>query len=186
MSFVKIDKTFDPKVNFWELNPQMIIISPYSKLYARDKSPNKVNSSKEMWICFLMCDPDEDINILFRIDLDKRRETIKENYYSQIDWNDELFNQCLTAYPNDCLTAVEKSLKDTKEYILSRAQMLKEIVKDKKAYMANMSKIDTAISKNDKIYKDYAAIEQEFMKAKSSDAEVYGGRRETKQEKGLI
>jgi hypothetical protein len=45
--------TFNINHNFWELNPQIIYINPFRKLYERDKSKDKLISSKEMWCVWL-------------------------------------------------------------------------------------------------------------------------------------
>ena len=50
---INVSKIFDIENNFWDQNPHMKILEPFSRLFKRDKSKNATNSSKEMWCIFL-------------------------------------------------------------------------------------------------------------------------------------
>ncbi len=62
--FVKINKNFSWDTNFWELNPQVAFIYPFSVLYNWDDGQDK--SSQHMWSVFFMVDPDEEEQPLTR------------------------------------------------------------------------------------------------------------------------
>jgi len=179
----KVCKNFTKDINYWELNPQVAIVLPYSLLYDRDESEDKTKSSGEMWSITFMSDPDEDVNIFFRYGIKERQERLTELF--QTDWEDPFIKQCLESYPNDFMDSIEKSLKDTKEYLTERANILKSVMSNRDEYLQNINKIDTAVSKNLKLYEELAEIQQKFLKAKEYTT-VKGGRRETKQEKKLI
>ena len=106
MSFTNIRKDFDPKQNFWDINPQLTMYKPFSKLYKRDKSKNKEQSSKEMWTIMFLSDPDDMVNKFARIPYNERLEMLKEEYYPEFDEEDEDIAECLEKYPMECLTAV--------------------------------------------------------------------------------
>jgi hypothetical protein len=54
------------------MNPWLKYISPFSKLYDKYE-----DASAYGWAMFFMSDPDEDINKLYRYNLQSRREYIK-------------------------------------------------------------------------------------------------------------
>lgn len=60
--------------NFWDLNPQVSIISPFAALYKRDKSHKKANSSKEMWCVVFMSEANPEKNKLYRLPQEERKK----------------------------------------------------------------------------------------------------------------
>ena len=78
MSLVNESIQYENK-NFWEVNPQLVYIPPFSELYNKDKSKNKEKSSKNMWCIFFMSDPDEDKNKFYRIP-EKERLEISQSF----------------------------------------------------------------------------------------------------------
>lgn len=200
--FVDIDKNFDPKVNFWKKNPQIAFLDPFNKLYKSDDGGS--HSSSLMWACFFFCDPDEEINRLFRIDEENRIIAI-ENYYPDLDWDDPLFQEVLEAYPFECLTSIERALKEEKDSLRARAKLLREtpytidepmrndmgeIIPDKSGrpiiIKGTATQLDNMRGKTQKIYEALETTLDKFLRSKEESARVYGGREETLSEKGLI
>jgi len=167
--------------NFWEANPQLIIMPPFSNLYSTDKSKDKEKSSKDMWCVFFMSDPDEEKNLFYRIPESERLTMLKEVYNPTFDIEDELILKALDAYPVLCLTAVERALKGEKDALAKRAVFLQKAEYD----FETMKDLDNAFSKTSKIYENFEAIEERFLKQKNQ-SRVKGGRRESASEKGLI
>jgi len=188
-NFVRISKKFDIDQDFWELNPQLKIIPPFSTLYP------KKNSSKIMWAIFFMCDPDEDDNLLFRLELEERKKVIEENYV-EVNWEDETIAACLVEYPWSCLTSIQRALKEEKDSLVARSHLFRDTVPtlDKTTIIDgkpfNMKgtalQLDAMRAKTLKIYEEFEKVEAKFKKAKSEDARVYGGRKETLSEQGQI
>lgn len=187
--FVRINKTFSIDQNFWELNPQLVILPPFNKLYKIK------DSSKIMWCIFFMCDPDEDENKLYRLQEEKRKETIEGNYY-KVNWEDPLIKECLEAYPFECMSSIERALKDEKDSLVRRANLFRttELTLDKTKIIDGKSvvikgtaiQLDTMRAKTLKIYEEFEKVEAKFKEQKAEEARVYGGRKETASEKGDI
>lgn len=180
MSLVNESIQYDVK-NFWEVNPQLVYIAPFNSLYATDKSKEKEKSSKDMWCIFFMTDPDEEKNKFYRIPEKERLEMLKEIYHPAFKEEDELIAECILKYPSICMTAVERALKDEKDALAKRAKFLASAEYD----YGTMKDLDNAFSKTSKIYENFEAIEERFLKQKSH-SRVKGGRRESASEKGLI
>lgn len=176
MTFTNITKKTNPNTDFWELNPQIQYISPFNKLKDAFK-----DSSQHMWAIFFMSDPDEDVNKFYRYDLEKRKQNI-QNFYPNIKWKDALFIECLEAYPYECMTAVQRSLKEMQDSLKQRAKFLITT-----PYTLDTSaKLDAMHTKTDKIYDQLEKAHQKFQKQKEEEVRVYGGRKLSMSEKKLI
>jgi hypothetical protein len=175
-----IQKDFDPTMNFWEINPQLIYINPFSDLYSNDKSKNKEQSSKDMWCILWMNDPDEDVNKFYRIPKEERIETCK-NFNKTFDPQHPLIEECSKYYTELCLSADEKAYKLQKDQLIEIAQYLNTLPLD----LDTIGKIVDLKSKMPKIYKDFETVDKLFQKVKS-EQRVFGGRRQTSREQGRI
>jgi len=196
-TLTNIKKDFSPDKNWWELNPQMIIMSPFSKLYDRDKSKGKIKSSKTMWCVFFMSEPDEDINKFYRMPHEQRQQMLKDTYNEHFDWKERLTEECLDIYPHICLSAVEMSLKEEIDSMVIRAKFItresQDLTLDKteivngKAFTVrgNALQIENIRSKTPKLLENYEKIKEKFLTQKAA-AKVKGQRRQTKAEKKLL
>ena len=180
-SFINVKKSFDPSFNYWELNPHLIYLKPYSILYNEDKSKNKEESSKIMWCVTWMIDPDEETNKYYRLDEERRLEVCKE-FQPKFDNTDELVQSIMVSYPEDCLTVIERSLRDTKEFMRKRDKF----IKSQEYNFETMKELDDAATKTIKIYQDYEKIEKVFTEEKNKSTRIRGGRQETARESGRI
>ena len=187
MAFTNITKSTDPKSDFWKLNPQLQYITPFNKL----KDKFKKDSSQYMWAIFFMSEPDEDINKFFRHDLEKRRENINNLY--QIKWDDPLFQECLEAYPFECMDSVQRALKDEKDSLRGRARLIANTEYTLDKTDENGKKIIGTATQLDRMRKDtakiYESLEQallKFSKQKEDEIRVHGGRKQSASEKGQL
>lgn len=190
---VKINKNFTPTQNFWELNPQLIIMQPFDRLYATDDGGEV--SSKYAWMCFFMKDPDEDDNVFYSLPEEQRVKMLRETYFPDLDLGFKEYVDCLEAYPDICLSMVEKSIMKQKELIRRRDRFLDnmEYTLDSHQVVAGkvqvipgtFKQLEAAHKTTPQVYKMLKELEELFIQEKSS-GEVYGGRRETFSEKGLI
>lgn len=180
-SFINIKKTTDPNINFWELNPHLIYIRPYSILYNIDESKDKSDSSKTMHCIVWMIDPDEETNKFYRLPEDERIEACRE-LQPTFDVTEDITKQIMEKYPEDCLTVIERSLRDTKELIRRRDLFLKT----SEYNFETMVAIDNAIGKGVKLLEDFDKIEKKFLESKLSAIRIHGGRQATARESGKI
>lgn len=178
-SFSNINKS--QSGNFWELNPHMIYVEPFSNLYLLDKSKNKEDSSKDMWCVLWMTDPDEEVNKYYRV-LDKQeRLNICTAFNPKFDIEHPQIKECLERYPFLCLTADELAYKLQKDQLIEITQFLAT----QTIGMDNVKEIIDLKAKMPKIYQDFEKIDKLFHKNKSENR-VWGNRKLNARETGKI
>lgn len=197
IKYINIDSRIDPKESFWDLNPQLKYIHPFAKLYKFDDSKDKAESSQMMWCCYFLQYPDEQENLFFREgDFNERLKIIKDNFGKDLDWDHEIFNECIEKFPEKCLTSIQKALKaeiesmqqralvlSTTQYTITGEQLIEgELVSIKKG---TAKELDTIRKATPQLIQNYKNIEDQFFEEKQ-EAIVEGGRRESKAEKGEI
>lgn len=178
-----IQKDFSPNLNFWELNPQLAYIDPFTQLYVRDKSKNKVISSKEAWCILWLSDPDEDVNKFYRLHTVSKETVIDacRNFYPDFDPEDEIIAKCLEQYPFLCLSADERAYKDQKDQLIKISKYLNTYEVD----LSTLKEVIELKAKMPKIYQDFEKIDKQFQKTKL-DQRIHGNRRATARESGNL
>ena len=203
MGLTNINKNFDVNQNFWEINTQLKIMSPFSKLYERDKSKGKLTSSKEMWVIFFLCDPDEEANKFAMLLKDNCLALLKETFYPEFNETDELIVECLNQYPELCMSKIEKmfylerkQMEDRNFLINSTKYTLDDYERNEKGDVifiagkpmvkkGTQSQLDKMKLDTVKIFEQYEIIESKFKKAKT-ESRLKGGRAESAIERGLL
>lgn len=180
-SFIKINKDLKPDQSFWELNPHLRYVKPFSELYDEDDSKNKKTSSNTMWCIYYLSEPDETINIYYRLPTDQLLDTCK-NFHPDFDYNNELVQRCIREYPEVCLTVMERMLKMTKELFKKRTMFLKEADYD----FSTMTVIDKAIAATPKLEEDFDKVVQKYTEEKNKEVQLLGGRKQSAREKKNI
>lgn len=202
MSFSNIPKDWKPEINYWDYNPQIRFINPFSKMYDTDNG--KDESSKKMWCCAFFHDPDEEVNRFFRLSTEQKKQALTK-YYPKLDWDDELFQECLDAYPFECLNSIQRALHDELESLKARAKLIRDTERTIDHYMTNdmgelvldksdkpilikgnSTQLDTMQSKTAGIYMQLEKIIERFKTSKEDTSRVFGGRKKTLSEKGLM
>jgi len=187
--------------NVWEINTQLKFFPGYSELYKRDKSKDKSKSSKEMWSILFLEDPDPE-NLYYRLSPEERIEAVK-GFYEDFDEEDELIISLRDKYSFDILDSVERSFKSEVDSLVERSKLIRETkytledyerdVKGNIIYISGKpmkkpgtaSELDKMRASSLKIYEQYEQIKQMFDKNKG-EVRIYGGRKESLSEKGLI
>ncbi len=186
-TFVRINKNFTlgKEGNFWQLNPAMTLYSPYSKLYNSDESRDKDLSSRKMWSIFFLSDPDWEYNPFYNREFEDVKKMIEENYLPSIDWEDEVFNECLNAFPDDCLTPIAKALKDEMTSMLKRARKIVnyEYDLDDEDGRKGAKDVDMMRKGTPALIDAYDKLEAKFLADKTTIG-ARGGRKLAKAEKG--
>lgn len=185
--------------NFWQLNPQLTLMKPFSELYSRDVSKGKVVSSKEMSVVFFMCEVDDEVNKFARIPKQDRVEMLKETFYSDFNLEDPLIEKCIEQYPLLAMSAIEKALKEEVESMVQRARFIEETQRtnytlDDLVPIGNnrwinkkgtATQLDAMRKNTPAIYKNYEKLEEQFLEYKKS-SRVKGGRKESLAERGVL
>lgn len=183
--FVVVSNDFnEPNYNFWDDNPQIAILKPFNLLYNRDKSKKKTTSSKEMVVIFFLSEPDSEKNKFYRVPPVERLEMLKETFYSEFNEEDDVIKECLTSYPNLCLSPVERALKEEIDSLVKRQQFISNFNYEG-ATLDQIKTIDIIRSKTMALYDNYEKLESKFIKQKT-EARVRGGRKRSLTEKKLL
>ena len=106
---------------------------------------------------------------------------LKEVFHPDFDTEKEMVQLCINKYSYICLSAVERALKDEKDALVKRAKFLASADYN----FDTMKDLDNAYSKTSKIYENFEAVEERFVKQKSQ-SRLKGGRKESASERGLI
>lgn len=111
--FFHIRTPVDLNYNIWIENQQLKYIEPFKSLYEQDESVDKKFSSDIMYCIWLYLDPSYQ-NKIGKLPEEEKRSAIL-SYCPEFDFNDELINKCIIAYPEKCLSEAafrfKKSLK---------------------------------------------------------------------------
>ena len=170
---------FDPEINFWDIHPHMIYITPFSKLYKTDGGGSE--SSKIMWCVAYICHPDEEENKFYRFGREEAESILKETFYPELDTDNPIYNECIDAFPEAALDSVQRALLAKKESLRDRAELLKV----EKYTLENSSKLDAMHKNTVKFMEEYDMILEKYINSKRSNI-VKGGRSQSKSEKGEI
>lgn len=180
--FVQINSNWTPETNFWEINPQFTLVNPFAKMYKLDESKNKETSSKYMWAVFFLCYPHESKNILANYPESEKKEYITKNYFPEIDWNDNLFAECLEEFPMKGMTFIQRALKDERDSLAQRAQFLRNT----EYSLKTASVLDRMRTNTEEIYENLRIALEKFETEQEEIGRVWGGREESISEQGLL
>jgi len=175
-ALAKVNTDFSPDQNFWELNPQLIYMPPFHRVYQLDDGGTY--SSKMMYCVVFVCEPDESVNKFFRHGRSKIESMLKETYFPEFDFKDKLYLEVLESYSEICFDSVKKSFLDKKKSLKKLATFLNGL----EYSLDNITKVTAAQSKIPKLYEEYERIEALFFATKG-DHRIKGGRKQSKAER---
>jgi len=187
--------TFNINEDFWKLNPQLMLINPFRKLYLRDKEL----SAKQMWAIWLYADPSYE-NKVYRMAEADKLDAIR-HYWPDFDPDDGLVKECIEQYDTHCLTPAARAFKEEEASLVKRAEFIKsspytfdDIAKDSKGaivYVAGKpltlkgtaKDLDAMRANTLKIYEQYAKVRKLFEE-EQGEVRIRGGRKESLRERG--
>lgn len=184
---IEINKDFTLTVsgNFWELNPHLAIIYPYSELYKNDKTKDKSWSSRLMWVVFFLSEPDKKANPFYNKTKEELIERfIKSEFVSKDDIVDnKLFDECCEAYKLDILTPIARALKAETETMLKRANAIRDFQYDLETEEGRRAAkdVDALRKATEALIKSYEKLQSQYL-AEKDVVQSRGGRKLTKTE----
>lgn len=178
---ININPQFDIDNNFWDFNPQLKIVKPFSILYNRDKSKDKEKSSKEMWCVFFMADSSPIKNKLYRIPEEDRKKELKTEYYKDINFEDKDIQECIKQYPEKTMSTIEKTFKVWEDVLQQRNEFLATTT-----YNATTFEVLEKILQNSKKITDAYDDAKKALLSEDIKLKGRGNRTLSKSEKGLI
>jgi hypothetical protein len=117
---------FEPGIIFWEVNQQFKIVNPFKKIYDKDKSKNKKESSTSMWFiahCY-------DMNSKFyRLPTEEKHKVIAEDFCGDVNFyenNQDLLDDLIEAFINLADTPVQRAMRDLEAKIQERATFIRK------------------------------------------------------------
>lgn len=160
--------------NFWQLNPEVKYISPFSKFYEEDKDEFKEYSSKVMWAIYLYSDPDSRFS---RMDISEKQSDILRNYLDNIVpkfWDLPEIKALIAAYEDKILTKLQKSYNRLLKKLEDRDNFIAKTPYSEK----NAKNLDSMLANSSDIYQQLLDIENQLSEDKKSGT-VKGGRKES-------
>lgn len=150
--------------NFWKTLPELVIAPELDKLYTKDKSKNKKESSIIMWAIHL-CESPESKFFHHPNKYSIIAEKVLKN--KKFDW--EKIENIKESYRNFVLTEAERSLAIWNETMALRNSSLKKMyqeafeIKD----TDELVKLDKMLSATSKMFDEYKKIKLDFEEEKT-------------------
>jgi hypothetical protein len=149
--------------NFWELNSDLIILDEFSKLYYKDKSKDKQDSSKILWAIFYAYNPESKF-----FNYPNKQDVISQSFIkdSKFKWED--YKDLIEAYKNVVLTDAERALINWNEIMTMRDQSIKDLYKKaiEESDTDELVKIDKMLANTPKMFEDYKKIKKDYEEEK--------------------
>lgn len=191
-NFSLTNKAYQPGLNYWIVNPQVALLKPFKPLYNLDNGSTV--SSNYMWAVVFLEDNDEEINKLAPLTEEIALETIKESYFPEIDYLLPEFIVARKDYPEYCMSIAQRMLKIQEDQIKKYQEFIDntELTLDTPDTEGKMRIIPGTIKQVAALNKTIAGLIKELKDLKElfevekKEARVFGGRKETLSEKGLI
>ena len=117
---LKVPEIFKGEENFWEWNPQYILI--FKDFYDADKTKNRMRSSRIMWGIYFLVHPKSDL-----YNLPNKKELISKNYLKDENFKWETVDGEQDLFIHSILTQAERSLYNWDTYMMKRDAYLKSL-----------------------------------------------------------
>jgi len=149
--------------NFWELNSDLIILDEFSKLYYKDKSKNKQDSSKILWAIYYCYNPESKF-----FNYPNKQEVILQSFIKDSEFKWDSYKDIIDAYRNIILTDAERALINWNEIMIIRDQSIKDLYKKaiEDSDTDELVKIDKMLANTPKMFEDYKKIKRDYEEEK--------------------
>jgi len=149
--------------NFWELHSDLVILEPFSKLYYKDKSKSKQDSSKILWAIFYAYNPESKF-----FNYPNKQEVIAQSFIKDPEFKWEDYRDLIDSYKNIVLTDAERALINWNEIMIIRDQSIKDLYKKaiEDSDTDELVKIDKMLANTPKMFEDYKKIKRDYEEEK--------------------
>jgi len=124
-----------------------------------------------------------------RISEEERRKILEENLINP-NYEDPIFDQCYNAFPFECLTAVQRALKEETEVLVKRSRLIRDTDltldstdENGKPIKGTATQINILQKDAPKVYEQYEKLKEKFIAEKQS-MKGKGGAKLSKTEQG--
>lgn len=168
--------------NFWNLNPEIKYITPFSKLYNHPIKEYVDYSSKVMWAIYMFCDPGSRLS---RMSEEEKQKEILSNYLvdSPIEnfFDDYFIKELIQGYEDKILTKLQRSYNNLMKKLEERDKFISKTPYNEK----NAATLDKMFANSSAIYEQMQAIANELETEKKA-GNIKGGRKESLSERKLL
>lgn len=149
--------------NFWEVNSDLVILDEFSKLYYKDKSKDKQDSSKILWAIFYAYNPESKF-----FNYPNKQDVISQSFLKDPKFKWEDYKDLIDAYKNIVLTDAERALINWNEIMTMRDQSIKDLYKKaiEDSDTDELVKIDKMLANTPKMFEDYKKIKKDYEEEK--------------------
>lgn len=186
-------KTWLINENYWILHPMVKEFSAFKKLYSKDKSKGKKESSKLMWGIAMFVDPHED-NKLRTQPHQRKMDIINEDWFDpKFNWEHPEIVELVECYKDFCLTVSEKELVRYEKKLVQRGIFIDGTGysldwydgDSKKTIKGTAAQLDKMLVDSGKIFDEIEKIKEKIQK-EDLDGTLKGGALESAADKGEI
>ena len=151
--------------NYWELNPEVLILEEFNKFYNKDTSKNKQESSKILWAIFYAFHPESKF-----FNYPNKLEVLAKDFIKDPKFKWEKISNLTEAFKNLVLSDVERALVNWNEIMTMRDTSLKDLYRTaiEQGDTDELVKLDKMLSNTPKMFEDYKKIKRDYEEEKTT------------------
>jgi hypothetical protein len=151
--------------NFWNINVELIILKEFNEFRNKDKSKDKVDSSKIMWAIYFAYHPESKF-----FSLPNKQIAIATDYLKDPKFNWDKHSKLIDTYCSLVLSDAERALVNWNEIMVMRDNSIKELYKKAIANgdTDELVKIDKMLANTPKMFEDYKKIKRDYEDEKTT------------------
>lgn len=173
-----LTSNFEIEGNFWKLNPQLCVPEAFKKLYTKDTSKHKDESSRIMWAIAQVYDFNSKLQ---NLTLEERKELVAKDYLNNVKFKWENYKEQIEVYEKLSLTPAKRQL-----------MLWNRFMDEKTAYMstlkfnaASSEHITELLLSNGKLFTELDRLTA-MLAEEGEGGKVKGGSMESLSEEGKI
>jgi hypothetical protein len=149
--------------NYWDLNPELLLLEEFDKFRFKDKSKDKQDSSKIMWAIFYAFHPESKF-----FNYPNKLEVLQKDFIKDPKFKWDSVKNIIDAFKNLVLSDVERALINWNEIMIMRDNSLKELYKlaIEQGDTDELVKLDKMLSNTPKMFEDYKKIKKDYEEEK--------------------
>ena len=150
---------------YWLINPEYLILPSFKKLYDKDKSKGKEESSKILWAIYYAYHPESKF-----FHYPNKQETIEKSFIKDPKFKWSLYSDVVEDFKNLVLTDAERALLSWNEIMIMRDNSIKDLYKRalELAEVDELVKIDKMLANTPKMFEDYKKIKKDYEEERTT------------------
>lgn len=185
-------KAWEKDLNCWEVNPFLVGLSPFDKLYGTDDGGS--TSSGYMWTVILYEQNDEELNPFYSLPAHAKLEHIETHLLKRFNPDLPEYKIAKDMFSEICMSFAQRTLKLHEDNLIRQVNLCRDTpltfdTPDPDSKTRNIpgtaKQIATLQKSINSLFKELVVLKEQFQIEKE-EAVLKGGRKETLSEKGLI